>query len=540
MGREGRGVKSVALISTLHEPAPVQGRSADSTTRRFFDRPVLAWTLERLAHAKRLNGSVVVCWDDRAEPLRALGATVSPVGRRRPLPMVDGIAAARRWADGWRGGLLNSTEYDLGYHPPAALQAVEACGAEAVVLVNPAAVGVDPGLVDRLIALAADRPAVEFAFLPVAPGFGAMLLRRALVERMSRVSALPGRLLAYQPDAPTRDPLGDDGCVDVPLALARTPGSFKADSDHPARHLAACWQVVRDAFSVTPAERLLALAAAGPGVLPRDVTVELTARRATRPIFSASRLAIARPDLSPALAARLFEQLADRDDVRVTLGGTGDPLAHPQWPVILAAAHDAGVRSIHVETDLLSAESVRLCDAGVDVVSVHLPAMTPATYAAVMGLDALPQVIEHVKSLVTARAERGSGLPLVAPTFVKCRANLGEMETWYDQWLRAIGSAVVAAPSTRAGAVEDVSVGDMAPPQRVPCRRLASRMTALSDGTIVSCEEDVLGRQAMGHLAGERLDTVWAERFGALRSAHADERWDACDLCRACREWHRP
>jgi hypothetical protein len=56
----------------------------------------------------------------------------------------------------------------------------------------------------------------------------------------------------------------------------------------------------------------------------------------------------------------------------------------------------------------------------------------------------------------------------------------------------------------------------------------------------VSCEEDVLGRQAMGRLAGERLDTVWAERFGALRSAHADERWDACDLCRACREWHRP
>ena len=74
------------------------------------------------------------------------------------------------------------------------------------------------------------------------------------------------------------------------------------------------------------------------------------------------------------------------------------------------------------------------------------------------------------------------------------------MEAWYDQWLRAVGSAVIVGPSDFAGQIPDHAVADMAPPLRRPCARLESRMTILSDGRIVTCEQDVLGRQTLGSL----------------------------------------
>src|SRR5207302_2542279 len=127
----------------------------------------------------------------------------------------------------------------------------------------------------------------------------------------------------------------------------------------------------------------------------------------------------------------------------------------------------------------------------VDVVSVHVPALTPQIYAKVMGRDAYAAVIENIRWFVAERQSRGSMLPLLVPVFTKCQENLPEMEPWYDQWLRAVGSAVIRGPSDCAGQIPDVSVADMAPPGRKTCARLASRATSLTDGATASCEQHV-------------------------------------------------
>ncbi len=114
------------------------------------------------------------------------------------------------------------------------------------------------------------------------------------------------------------------------------------------------------------------------------------------------------------------------------------------------------------------------------------------------------------------------------------------MEAWYDQWLGTVGCAVVRGPSDCGGQIPDVSVADMTPPKRTPCARLGSRLTVLSDGRVVSCEEDVLGRQVLGQIGADSLQTVWTRRFGALRSDHRDQKWNKHPLCANCREWHRP
>ena len=100
-------------------------------------------------------------------------------------------------------------------------------------------------------------------------------------------------------------------------------------------------------------------------------------------------------------------------------------------------------------------------------------------------------------------------------------------------------SAVIRGPSDCAGQVPDVAMADMAPSGRRPCGRIQSRLTILSDGRIVACEEDVAGQHVMGRLGEDALADVWQKRFEALRDDHRKGEWNRHPLCARCREWHR-
>lgn len=535
-----RRVEVVVALSMLHEPA-----AKNSATRLFRGEPVLMWTLRRLGGSARRLPAVVLCWDDQSAATQAAGedAQVLSQGSRTALPQFDAITAARQWADGWRGGPLSTCHFDLGFHGPAVLAA--AGGADAVVLVDPAAGLVDPALIDSLVAQAESHPHVEFCFAPAAPGLTGVLLKRPLLERLAAAGTHPGRMLHYQPDVVSREPLAGEACAPVPTSAARTTHRFDLSSDRQIARLSAATAGLNGELAAAGAEELARRVQAADPVdaLPRDVVLELNTARLSRPIFWPGRYQpIGRPDLRPELADALIDELATLDGARLTLAGVGDPLLSPDVFRVIARAAAAGV-AVHVETDLLGpdVEAVRrLAASEADVVSVHVPALTDATYEMMMGTSGYRRVLEHLQAFVAERAGRGRAVPLVAAVFTKCRDNLAEMEGWYDQWLRAVGTAVVSGPSEYAGLVPDVAAADMEPPRRRPCARLSSRLTVLSDGRIVSCEQDILGRQVLGAVGDDRLTDVWQRRFGGLRDEHRTGNWSSRPVCAGCKEWHRP
>ena len=534
-----------AILSLLHEPA-----ERNSATRRFRGLSVLRWTLDRLARADRLGALAVLCWEDQlAAAQSAAGegrAKVISRGARTPLATVEAIAAARRWSDGWRGGLLATCHFDLGFCGPWHHELAAQLESDAIVLVDPSAALIDPLLIDHLVAHAQQHESLELCFLPAAPGLGSVLLRMPLLARLAQGGAHPGRLMHYHPDQVSREPLAAECCAPVPTPTARTTHRFTLDSDRQLRRMTTAFESLNGQLISTGAEEMARRlqAAAQPDPLPREIVLELNTVRSTRPIFWPGRaLAIRRPDLPIELAKRLFAELAALDDTRLTLAGVGDPLLHSGLFDIIDAAKQEANLSIHIETDLhdLPADDVaRLAAAPVDVISVHLPALSPQTYAAVMGCDGYAKVIDNIRRFLAERKSRGSTLPILAPVFTKCRDNLAEMEPWYDQWIRAVGSAFIRGPSDCAGQIPDVGVADMAPPGRRPCTRITSRASVHCDGAVVSCEEDVLGHQVMGQLGSAALSEIWRENFEKLRADHREARWSRHDLCKGCHEWHRP
>src|SRR3954468_1045368 len=112
---------TTVILSMLHEAA-----LGNSAGREFRGRPVLAWTLERLGRAGRVDRVAVVCWEDQAEAVRGVAgaARVHAVGAGVGLANLETISAAQRWSDGWRGGLLATCWFDRGFHAPFMRDAV--------------------------------------------------------------------------------------------------------------------------------------------------------------------------------------------------------------------------------------------------------------------------------------------------------------------------------------------------------------------------------------------------------------------------------
>ena len=529
-----------AVLSMLHEDA-----DRNSATRLFRGEPVLRWTFKRLARAKRIESIALICWEEQlnaiAAPSAEAGAFVLAKGPRVELPGLAAITAARRWSDGWRGGLLGTCDFDLGFHAPWYSELAERIETDGLLLIDPAAAMVDPAVLDGLVEHALSHPDAPLVFVPTAPGLGGTLMRRDLIDRLAPLKTHAGKLLHYLPDQLSREPLASDACAPAPLAAVRTPHRFKLDSDRQISRLGAATVSLNGQLISSSAEeivrRLHAWDAADP--LPREVVLEINTNRSTKPIFAPA--GVTRPGLTIEQAKSLFAELAGLDDTRLTFAGLGDPLLHPDFFELIHLAHEQAGVAIHVETDLHAVDAyavARLAAAPVDVVSVHLPALTPETYAAVMGVDGYIAVMENLRAFLAARQDRA--VPILAPTFTKCPRNLAEMEPWYDQWLRAAGCAVVRGPSDFAGLIPDVAVSDTSPPKRHACTRLSSRITLLSDGRMVSCEEDAAGRQTLGQIGKDSLQNVWRKRAGALREDHREGRWNDHPLCGKCRAWHRP
>ena len=539
-------MKTIAAIcSMLHEPAEI-----NSATRRFRKETVLDWTLGRLARAGSIDSITILCWEDQMPAVGEIAqgheVTVVSKGPRQELAGLQAITAARRWSDGWRGGLLGTCEFDLGFHAEWMAEIAGERDADAIVLIDPAAGLIDPVLVDSLIAHAESQPTAELCFTQAPPGLTGTLLRRELVDRLAIAKVFPGRMLTYWPDQHGLDPTGKQGCAPVPTPVARSIHRFKLDSHRQLTRLNGATMSLNGQLISSEALELThrMMDCQAKDILPRDVVLEINTKRSTRPIFWPGRyLTIERGEMTLETARRLFEELGALDDIRLTLSGIGDPLLSPVVFDIVRAGRSAGISSINIETDLLTSDAgmmQQLAESGAEVVSIHLPAAGSPTYMAVMETDGFTRAMENIRLLELEVKRLGMGTPLIVPIFTKTAVNLAEMELCYDYWIRRLGHAVIAGPSDYAGQIPDSAVADMAPPKRRPCGRLGSRMTILSDGRIVSCEQDVLGKQTMGMLGDLPLREIWQNRFGELRACHEKSDWATKPLCGGCREWHRP
>jgi hypothetical protein len=544
---------------------------------------VLAHSVRRMAAVPNIAAVVLVHPADQ-DPVSLLGGQkfARPVVSF-PVPpgMVDPYQAyriaARKWAlTSWRGGLGGMTCYDelLPAGPLAAALAEHK--ADAALLAGADWALVDPVLSGQVLDLHLAHPeALAVTFSQAPPGLAGIAVSAAVLKQLAEnAGSSIGQAMAYNPQHPQADAIGRDVCFHISGEVRSCPVRLIYDTprscaliDALAAHLgpslasADASAIARAVAQITPAA---ASSTGGDGELPQQVTLELTPQRITRGLLTPQNyLDLNRDPMPLAMALRIVRQLGSTGDVAITLGGLGDVLLYESWEQVVAAAHEAGVLGIAIETDLLAEPAVleRLLELPIDLVSVRLNADSPEAYQRAHGIDVYKRVLDNIGQLMNSRADRvrawtpgasetgahpaRHGLPWIVPRFIKTVESLAEMETFFDRWVHFSGHAVIDPPCTGQGpqgALMPVAGPvPMAPPRRRACRQLHTRMTIHSDGRVARCDQDWLAEGSVGTVGDGPADLAEAWRsMQALRGADTAGRWDGMGICAACPEWHRP
>ncbi len=540
------------LISVLSS-----GESDDVCGPELFGSPVLVRTAAALR--KCTSGEpVIVCWTDQRPALESLGLTAACTGER---PVSDRVlnrfSVATHWDAGWRSALARSAWFDRGFAPARMLKVLSDRKAERLLYVDAASPFLQSELITALLAHAESNPDEGFIFSPAMPGLSGVVMTRDFIAELVRrgEAGLPshaGIALHYRPDAPAPDPLTAKACAPTSLWSTRTRLPFRVDS----QGAATWWENVLarhegiGELTALNAETAATLAESLATDRPRlgEVHVEVVSGHPlTKAIFREARTDEPR-FMDVAHFAGIMKQMVRGE--RICLAGHGEPLCHPEFELLLQHAEAAGIR-LAIRTDLagVSAGAVgAACDSpAVEVLQIMLPASSRATYARVMGCDALQEVMGNVH-VATVHRRHVEGELLVSPVFVKTRENMHEMEPWYDHWLSILGSATISGPSDRCGGIRDTAVADMAPPSRLPCRRLRDSLFVTVEGRTTPCAEPMTWPLELIEPAPSSLGEVSVrdafDSLTPLRSLHVLVSRSSGSVglpapCSSCRQWFR-
>ncbi|GAB4110310.1 MAG: hypothetical protein Kow00105_19080 [Phycisphaeraceae bacterium] len=534
------------------------------------DLNILQHTVRRVASIRHVE-KIVLIHPPGQDPLSLLGSDTIKL----PKPVVthldvgglqDAITrrwvSARKWAQpNWRGGLGGATCYDELLPPGPLLDALKAHQGDAAWIVRGDWCLFDPELAERQIdLLLQDIQAMKMIFTQAPPGLSGLAVSRELLEQLTQGAAGFGDVLAYNPKKPQIDPIGRDVNCPIPPPARDTAERFIYDTPRSMelirvlakrlgdRLLEADVRDVTDVCQVLLAEDPAWIYRR----LPRMVTLELTPRRqATGPITPQHYVTFGRPDMDTDLALRIVDQLGEEDtagDVTLLIGGLGDALLHPDWERIVKRAHEAGVFSIGIETDLLCDQNQlsSLLDSPIDLIKIRFNADTANTYQKVMGIDSFKQVLTNTEWLFNERLRRiddpnkaRGAMPWLIPSMAKTVDTLPEMEAFFDKWTYFLGHALITPACDGCGLMPAMSPVPMAPPDRKPCLQMTRRISILSDGVVALCDQDWLGRVPMGDTRTQTLIDIWRSSQHHVQ-AHYEQRWQDLTICGSCVEWHRP
>ena len=509
-------------------------------------------TLQRLASSQSLKRIIVMIPDDcelfsgvteldLGVPISLVRCGASPFG-----PEHEAIVAARMFADRcWRGGIGGMTVFDEVLAPQAMADLMERDHIDGAVLCGPDWPLVEvlgTGGIDEMIQRWREHEGRQpFVFTQAPPGLGSCLVSKELMKTLAERNRLAtlGSMLGYRPDRPQHDPIVGDGNVQIHSQVRRALVRAVYDSPRTRYRMRCGLEPIlstkgsaalkvsnREVVDQLEYERRGGL----PHFTPRHVIIELCTGRLSSGVCSPHRDGtIQREAMSERRFRRIITELADSNDAMITLAGVGDPLQHPLCIEFIHMALTAGIRGVHVRTELQCSDAkiIELAKSGAQVVSVDLNADSRETYQKVMGHDGFDSVLNGLKTLIGARrclAGKGVGalaLPWVVPRLQKNSHTFEDMESFYERWQGILGTAVIDPEQRSLGnrVQSDQNLADVRNPERTQIAEAFRRMTVFSDGSVPLAERDLHGSGCVGNVDSESIMELWRRVVAARRRA---------------------
>ncbi|MBK8267453.1 MAG: SPASM domain-containing protein [Planctomycetes bacterium] len=534
------------MVDLEQSPLGTRSRLADDLR----GKAILRRTVERALRSSHLNRLHVITAPGQADGVRALLNGLSfelETHTAAPAVYQTLVRAGRIWGlDSWRGGIGSYCTFDEDFHGPVLDALARKTECDMIATIPSAAPLFDAAMLDAMIdhASSVDEP-TGLTFVQAPPGLGAFLIRRHILSQMAGAAFPPGAVLSYKPASPMADMTGLDTCYRPSVAVIQARGRLLCDTERSFERVTRLIDAGAEDWDSNAIARWLSeLNARGFDEIPTEIEIELTTQvpegwnSMLRPLGSEVPR---RGPVTMQTISAVADWIRGMDDVRIVLGGHGEPCLHPQFAEICRTLRDSDAAAICVRTTgLIDSEQIETAffETPIDVVEVMFDAASAKTYSLVNGIDAYDRAINTLDRRLEKRAGESRVCPLWAPSLVKARETSEELEPFVDTWQRRLGMYVVTGHSHCAGQLASRSISSLAPPSRGPCRRVKDRAVILADGSMTTCDQDFRGMQKIGQIGDQTLSTIWRESAGlsSIRSCVVGEP----PLCATCDEWHRP
>jgi len=521
---------------------------ARSLATPFAGRTVLETTLMRLAQTASIesiiliapHGADVESLFDQSHINKSVHierCDGTPFGRER-----DAIAAARLFTPTcWRAGVAGMSIYDEALAPRIMHEVMTRRSLTAAIIAAPDWPLIDPSRetgCEALIQRHLEQPdKLNLVFTQAPPGLNGCLISASLMAELAQRNRLStvGGLLIYQPHAPQPDPIARDASVQIDHRVRGSLARASFDTARSRQLLERALAGAADPCAIPHADLVAHLAEAereDRALPPRHVILELTTERSCNGLFSPhANLAITRAPMNRSLAEQILASFGMIEDAVLTLAGAGDPLLHPDVTAIIRFAKEAGVRAVHLRTELRCEHAIidALIAAGVDIISVDLQADRAATYEQMMGDDMFERVLRNIEYLADHRTKltdhagtAALALPWIVPHMQRRRETLDDIDTFFDRWMHILGTAVLEGPP----AFDPASTGEhghlipVVQPAQVREREARETMLILSDGAVPRALDDLAGEHLACRISREAES--FHQSWNTLRAARTE------------------
>lgn len=516
------------------------------------EKPILHHTIDILHQAKKLDEIFVCCPQGQLETLskNLKSYDIHIKGIEHAIPK-HRIIKKRKWAlSSWRGGIGDATCFDEQPVTAEIYNMMLKLDAYSAVPIAAEAICLDPVLLDKLIDHHFEyEEEMRFTFSHTAPGLTSCIYRMDLLSELIEANVTICDLLNYNPDAARADFINSNCICPTNQEINFSQFRYLADTQ---RSIELLEQIVTKPEQI--AEKTTTTNSAENTVtnlktiehqkfhFPQEIEIEITTDQTLRiQGYPHAEMANQRKQMDLNLFTKIMKDCTAYDDICLTFGGFGEPLAHPQLLEMVKIAKDNGIFGINIITDgLLLKNSLAddLIHSDVDVISVYIDTHSPELYKELKGQDSYDQLLDQIYPFLEASHNHNG--PLLIPVMVKSHDTYGDMDDFFAHWVRKCGHALIEGFNDFSGQIKDKAIMNMSPPNRESCRKLSRVMSILSDGNVTTCMQDFSGKSIVGNAANQSLKEIWqGGPLDELRQSHKQCNFNTNELCVNCKEWHR-
>lgn len=224
----------------------------------------------------------------------------------------------------------------------------------------------------------------------------------------------------------------------------------------------------------------------------------------------------------------------------IRISGGGEPMLHPKALELVEYAKKAGAKIglITNGSRFTEENSIRLLEAGTDMIEFSVDAADPETYDRVRKGLVWDTLVKNVKRMVELRNKLKSPTKIIASGINQEGVDIEAVAKFWEP----IVDNFQKRKYLTWGINDPLKSADptpyLPPEERVPCPFLFERLNIDSRGKVMVCGFDIEAVTDMGNIHEKTIKEIWhGEGFEYYRQKHLSKKGDDIEMCRNCPDW---